>query len=758
MSIDIDKIGKIHSRRPGMAIREVKAGDVDRDALRFASITDAHAATEAFPRHLERIREILRACFPPHVLAVVSSWSVTHKAGPDGVAVDGIIPGLEQHHVELLQALLLRMDRWEWGVESASYQQIGEVIVELKALATAFQRRRVLEIDKVRFDPERLAVALIQERLRDQTQMVRNWGRYDEMVRIVRELHAPLDDGLRSHHGFAATELVDVASGLVDMIQQRLSNRLTLLAGIMRGRTRKAIVHAYFERYNGVDGDPEEFLTALPPRTTLRQLRMMLHEHASVGLMLEFIVDSGDLAAQIGISAQVVDRVFAAIGLYPGVLHSKEPEHLFLDNPVWMRPAMKDGAEFLFFLPQTIIGFLPNLLRDLAAEAGLEKKLEQRRARYLEDEMARLLSVTLPTARLLVGAKWSWKGVLYETDVIAVVDKVVVIAEAKSATLTSAALRGAVNSARRHVKDLLVEPAIQSTRLQDILRAAGKGDAEARGVAASLRLGIDAADIEQIIRLSVTLDDFATLASAQAELKHAGWFPEGLVQPATMTLADLGACTDILNRPLFFLHYLLGRERIQRIAPVFGDELDYLGTYLCSGLDLAEVAAGTHKGMFSRMSMAIDAYHLALGMGRDVAKPAPRVPPYVAAILDKLEAGQRPDWTTTGLTLLDAIPPGSGDGIDDALEELAAEVAGGGKGPDRPGLLLACADSRRAVAAFHVFAAEDRNEVPERLQFLGQYAMEETETVRCVMFGRMLERWDQPFSIAGWMEADEAGT
>jgi hypothetical protein len=756
MDTKIDELGEIHSRRPGMTVREVKAGDIDREALRAASIAEAHAATKAFPRHLERIREILRACFPPHVLATISSWSVTHKAGPNRVAVDGIIAGLEQHHVELLQAILLRMDRWEWGAERASYQQIGEVMGELKALATAFQRRRALEVEKVSSDPQSLAVALIQERLRDQTQMIRNWARYDEMVRIVRELHAPLDDGIRSQHGFGATELVDVTSGLIDMIRQRLSDRLILLDGIMRGRTRKAIVQAYFERYDGVDGDPEEFLASLSPKTTLRQLRMILHEHASTGLMLEFVVNPGDLAARISMSTQVVESVFAAIGLAPGVLRLKEPELLFLDNPVWKRPAIQDGAEFLLFLPQTIVGFLPDLLRELAAEAKLKKQLERRRGRYLEDETARLISVALPTARVLSGVKWSWKGVPYETDVIAVVDKVVVIAEAKSAVLSDAALRGAVNSARRHVKDLLVEPAIQSARLQDILRAAGEGDAEAMAVAASLGLGIEAADIEHIIRLSVTLDDFATLASAQAELKRAGWFPDALVQPATMTLADLGTCTDILDRPLFFLHYLIGRERIQRVAPVFGDELDYLGTYLNSGLDLAEVEAGTHNGMFSRMSMAIDAYHLELGMGRDAAKPSPRVPPYVAAVLDKLEVDQRPGWTKTGLTLLDAVPPGTGDGIEDALEELAAQVEDGGKGPDRPGVLLACADSQRAVAVFHVFPARDRGEVPERLRFLGQYAMETAQTNRCVMFGRMLERWDQPFSVAGWAEAKGA--
>lgn len=753
----VDELGEVHSRRPGMTVREIKAEEFNREQLRASSIAAAHAATDAFPRHLERIRAILRECFPPHLLATISNWSMVHKTGPDGVAVDGIVAGLEQHHVELLQALLLRMERWEWGVEPASHQQVDAVIGELKALATAFQRRRALDLEEVSAEPQRLAVAFIQERLRDQTQMVRNWGSYDDMVRIVRDIHGPLDNAFRAHHGFGAIDLVDVATGLVDMIQQRLSDRLKLLDGIMRGRRRKAIVHAYFVRYDGVDGDPDEFLASLPPRTTLRQLRMMLHQHASTGLMLEFLIDPEEFAGRIGMAAPTVEKAFAALGLAPGALRAHEPEHLFLANPVWKRAAIRDGAEFLLFLPQTIVGFLPDVLRDLIAEAGLQERLERRRARYLEDEMARLVAVALPTARLLPNVRWSWKDVPYETDLIAVVDKVVLIAEAKSAVLTDAALRGAVNSARRHVRELLVDPAVQSARLQDILMAAREGDDEAVTVATSLGLGIDPADIEQTVRLSVTLDDFATLASAQAELKHTGWFPEGLVLPATMTLADLCTCVEILDRPLFFLHYLIGRERIQRIAPVFGDETDYLGTYLSSGLDLAEVEAGTHKGMFSRMSMAIDAYHLALGMGRDAEKPKPRVPAYVAAILEKLEIGQRPDWTTTGLALLDAVPPGTGDGIEEAMEELAAEVACGGRGPARPGVLLACADSRRAVAAFHVFAAEDRAEVPDRLQFLARYAMETAETDRCVMFARMLERWDQPFTVAGWVVAEDEG-
>lgn len=753
--LDLDGLGAIHSRRPGMTVREVKAEDFDREALRAASVAAAIEATEAFPGYVEIIRDVLRAAFPPHVIATISNWSMVRRVGPDGVAVDGPIAGLEQHHVELLQALLLTLDRWEWGNEPAGHLQINAVIEALKSLATAFHRRRALAFEEIGDDPQRLTVAFIQERLRDNTQMVRNWGRYDDMIRIVRDVHAPLYGELAERHGFGATDLIEIADAVVALAQGRLTARITLLDDIMRGRTRKAIVHGFYERYDGLDGDPDEFLASLSRRTTLHQLRAMLQGHATNGLPLELRVEPEVIAERLGKPLPVVASAFEALSIRPGALRDSQPEHLFLANPVWLRPAIRDGEDFLFLLPQTIVGFLPEVLRGLAAEAGLTKRLERRRAEYLEREMTRVVASALPGAKMLTNAKWDWRGIRYETDLIAVIGKVVLIAEAKSAGLTEAALRGAPNSVRRHVQSLLVEPAVQSQRLQDILIAAGNGDAEAVRVAESLDLGLAPGEIERVVRLSVTLDDFSALSSAQVELKQAGWFPPEVKQPATMGLADLCTCVDILDNPLLFLHYLVGRERIQRLASIFGDELDYLGTYLHSGLDLSEVESGSHRGMFSRMSQPIDAYHLAIGIGRDAAKPRPRVQPYVSDILEKLARRRSPEWTTMGLTLLDALPPGTGDGLEDAINELAVEVARGGRGPDRPGVLLASPDSRRAVAAFHVFKETGREVIRDQMLFLADYAMQNAGSNRCVVIARMLERWDQPYALAFWAAAED---
>lgn len=100
-----DELGVVHSRRPDMTVREIKAADVDCEQFRAASVAAAHATIDALPGHLDRIRAMLRTGFPSHILATISNWSMVHRVGADGVAVNSIIAGVEQHHVELLQAL-----------------------------------------------------------------------------------------------------------------------------------------------------------------------------------------------------------------------------------------------------------------------------------------------------------------------------------------------------------------------------------------------------------------------------------------------------------------------------------------------------------------------------------------------------------------------------------------------------------------------------------------------------------------------------
>jgi hypothetical protein len=729
-----------------MVIRELKGSDIDREGHRAFLIDEARKAKEAFLGHMEVILAVFRDTYPPHVIATIACWGLSQPVGPDMVSTKGLIEGIEQHHIELLQALLLTLERWEWGSEPASNQQIQAAIDAVKALATAFHRRRMIQLEEPGDDLDRLVNTGLQERMRDHTQMVRNWGYYDDMIRIVRGLHAPLDAAFAAYHGYSASDLVDIADALVDLHQERLGGRFVLLKDIFRGHTRKEIVHGFFARYEGVEGDPDAFLASLPKRMPLRHLRTLLLSHADRWLVMEMRVEPGVIAERLGKPLALVARVFAALGLCPGALRDHEKEHLFLSNPVWTKPVVQVDDDFLFFAPQSLVSFLPSILRNLFAEAGITKALEKRRTAYLEEEMASVIGEVLPSATLLTNVEWYWEGVRYETDLIVVIDRVVLIAEAKSGALTPSGLRGAPDSVRKHVRSLIVEPAIQSARLRAILLAAKDGAGDA--LALANRLGLDPSKIDTIIRVSVTLDDFSTLASAQADLKRAGLVPDDVDLPPTMGLADLFTCANILDDPLYFLHYLAKRERFQGRLPIFGDELDYIGTYLVCGLELPEIEAGTHKGMFSGMSQAIDRYYVGRGIGRGGPKPRPAVEPYVAAVLARLRTRATPSWTTMGLALLDAIPPGSEEFVEEALEELAEQVSEIGPDPDRPGALIASGACGNAVAVFHVFPKALDEGVLERMVLLADEAMEELDTRRCVAFARMLERWDLPYAYA----------
>lgn len=729
----------------GLHIVELPFSKIDREAHHISLLEEGAQEAARFPELLSEILQLFRSVYPPHILAAIAYYATCRRIGPEGVSAKSLLPEVEQHHLELLQALLCTLPRSEWGMEPAGPTEIQAAIDAVRALAKAFHRRRLLELREVQNEEQGFAVGL-QEQIRDYTQMVRNWGYYSDMLRIAAAAHASLDSPFEAFHGFSASEFLTVVNEVVEVYGERLNRRTALLHEIFRHRTRKALVHDFFARYEGVAGDPDEFLAGLPKRMTLRELRLWLRAHADRWLIMEMLIQPDIVAGRLGMPERRVRRIFEAVAMYPGSLVGSDPERLFLANPAWQKPCLRTGDEFIFFAPQSIVSFIWPIFRRLCEAAGLKKALERRRAKFLEESVANAIAVALPDAVLQPNVKWTWQGRGYETDLIVVVDRVVLIVEAKSGVISDVALRGGSKAMRTHIKDLLIEPAEQSARLRDILVLAGQGDPAASGIAR--QLGVDATKVERIIRLSVTLDDFSSLASAEAELKRAGWLPGDLALPPTMNLAELGTCVDILDGPLFFLHYLTARERIQGATPIFGYEHDYLGLYLESGLDLPELHNGTHKGMIAGMAAALDRYYLSRDQGVTIAKPQPRIGPYLRSVLRSFQTRRAPTWAIMGLTMLDAIPPGSDAELESEIEALAQSVFENWRDPSHQSVMVGTGPCRRALAIFHVFPETLREGLLERLNVIAENVMEDQTQQGGVVIARMLEQWQRPYEIA----------
>lgn len=184
--------------------------------------------------------------------------------------------------------------------------------------------------------------------------------------------------------------------------------------------------------------------------------------------------------------------------------------------------------------------------------------------------------------------------------------------------LTPQGLRGAPDRVKRHVSDMVLYPSQQSARLATLITSAKEGDAAAEAIVR--QIGIDPASVDQIIRISVTLDDFSVLSSAEADFKEIGWVPADHQLAPTITIADLICISDILDHPLTYLHYLGERIYLQKSFSLFGDELDFLGLYLITGFNIAGLREEDCIFSASGMSEPLDRYYIS----RDAGIPLPK--------------------------------------------------------------------------------------------------------------------------------------
>ena len=121
----------------------------------------------------------------------------------------------------------------EWGRRPATSADVTAAMETMKALADAYHHRRFRAVEK-ESDEQARAVLFMQERIRIQTQAVRNWGSYSQMIRMSTELYAPLDDAIVGKLGFSASDLITTAQHMVSMLESRSNERLRWLSRVRR--------------------------------------------------------------------------------------------------------------------------------------------------------------------------------------------------------------------------------------------------------------------------------------------------------------------------------------------------------------------------------------------------------------------------------------------------------------------------------------------------------------------------------------------
>lgn len=731
------------STKPNIEFSTFNIPEDDREKFRAAMLEAARRSVTEFPETLELVKNQFRSSDPVGIMNSFATYGLMRAVIGDSVGHSFAPNSIQQHHAELLQAVLLTVPFEEWGVKPVLPGIMQTIFDTLPLLSDTFVHQRVLAAEQMEDKREKDMMFLL-ERVRFHTQAVRNWGCFGDVKQLTVEIYGPLDSRFRDQYGFSISELVQVAEALVDDCERRASEHFRVLQEVLAGKTAEELVRLYYRHVPDLLDNPEEFIAAMPTDVTREGVLSQLMSHLDYRLAAESPFEPGNVSAGAGLTTEIVEAVLRAISQAPGELQAARPEHLFLDNPVWTAPGIDLGDCFFVPMPQLVFSHIHPLVARLAEIAGLERELEQARSRFLEGKVCEVVGMGLPGAAILPNPSWSLGDQKFETDCVAGIDRAVVIVEAKSNHLTPAGLRGAPDRLKRHIQELVLDPSIQSARFEKLIADARGGD-EAAGEAVR-GLGLDASKVDQIIRLSVTLDDLSALHSAEADFKQLGWVPDDHALAPTISIADLMYVVDILDNPLTFLHYLSERLFVQKEIAIIGDELDLLGLYLETGFHFGALEESGSELQATGMSSQVDRYYISRGEEIYIPKPQIKIRPRFRHMIDEL-CGARPDgWIVAGLNLLNVGDYFEQKRVERGLDKLRRRVRKHRHNTGRVSVLqIQPKKNRKARLVFYVYSKEARENSRSTMERLAFTALEDSESQECCVFGKCIDNWQQPY-------------
>lgn len=606
------------------------------------------AAAATFDATLQDLIETIGSTDAVEILARAGFYLLMR--GPD--RADQVQKGgVELFHLELIQALALAAPR---AAEhpGTDYPAITSKVLHLiERNGAAYRDRAQLKMtrDESWNERERL-LALIQS----WTLVVRG-ARHEFQTRdYAFAIAKAVDASFRHYHGCTATSFLSAIVRLYDLMEEQFQAERTSYRRWARKKSGFAMIKAFVE---GLDETTaaEISAAAMPHRYDRDHVLALLWNRFEQRLTAAFSLCYADLVADAPADErEALIGVLRGRALRFGEVSSPVLKHLHLSNPVRLKPLIELDPETIFCPAPHILGVqLAEILEDLCLiSPKLKEKAEKARADLLERQVGAVVRRFLPSAAVREKVKWSEDGgvTTWESDLVAVIDKTVLVFEAKSAKISAPARRGATNSLKDALDELVVEPSRQSRRFKERIEAAGGPLAfeTAQGP-----FTIDAGIVRSVIRVNILQDAVGPLSSHWPQLADAGFVPADLDIAPSMTIFDLETVFETLSLEIERCHYLNRRAELERNAIYTADELDLLAIYQGNQFAIGEAEFdGTHLEWYGA-SLHLTPDYAERRAGGTLSAHMKRTA-FWAALLASLEEKRPVGWTRFGHRLLNA--------------------------------------------------------------------------------------------------------
>lgn len=538
---------KSNSFTPVLTEFENPFKDLTKNERKIVINEIAKGNNDLFYKSLNNLQLILKSYNPIILLAIIAGYGLSVGAGENGVQSKENIGALNQSHIEILQSLLLQIPNCDWGENLPTPDIIQNVWGLLIEISQAFNFMRMN--DKVLEASEKdKSINNLQEWIRKNTQTVRNWGYYSQVLTISTELYSYFDKILLDKVGFSATNIITIFNFMLRSMEKHLTERLITLKKLKSIKNTKELILKYHELIGQGQIEAEQFYEIEGiSKLSVKSLFIILLSHYNLQFSDCFYFTVESISESCEIEFKKVKLILDYFSYSAGDLESYRTESLFLDNPIWKKPIIKYNDEYFCPIPQLFFSFILSSMDELI-ESVDKDRLHDRRAKYLEDKIEEIVKRRFPEALTISHVKWRLNKEQFETDLITFIDSHAIIIEAKACKISKEALRGAPDRINRHVKEVFIKPSIQSKRLENRLnelRLDININDELRD-----KLPVNLNSIHKVLRVSVSLEDFASLQANLNQLNNTNWLPEDFYPCPTMNLADFETLFDYLEHPV----------------------------------------------------------------------------------------------------------------------------------------------------------------------------------------------------------------
>lgn len=558
-------------------------------------------------------------------------------------------PGLELFHLELIQALVLSRGRATADPKS-DYPAVTQRIIEL------IGRNALAYRDKAK---SKISVDVAENRRQEMLNLIQHWtlavrgARQGFQTReYATDLARAVNPSFRHHYGCDATEVIAVLSAIIDICQTRVEAFLQNMRGWMTKKSASAMLEAFVQDLNQVEQKELE-VRAMGLKNDPRQMQAMLWNVNEEHLVNLFTFKNSELTAAVPIEQRApVVAVLSLVSLGFGAVTGTDLEHLHLDNPVQLKPLVRLDENATFCAGPQILGVhLAAILESICARMPkLKKAAEKARADWLETRLSVTVRKYLPHADVREQVKWSDDGgvTTWESDLVAVIDKTVLVFEAKSAKISAPARRGALRSLKDALKELVVAPSEQSLRMkQRIVGVKGPLTFDTR----QGPLVIEAANVRDVVRVNIVHEAVGPLSSHWPQLKDADLIPHACDIAPTMSVFDLETVFELIPREVERCHYLSRRIELERNAIYTADELDLLALYLKNRFNIGDDEYDGDRHSWYGLSTTLN-YVRDETRGVRLSSPPAATTEFWGNLLTSLEVRCPVGWTRIGHRLL----------------------------------------------------------------------------------------------------------